>query len=179
MIAMAISFREAVFPRTLDPFGNTLREEFSNGLWIESKYDDWNRPLERTLPDYSRIAYEYQGPFLKTVTRIHLNGSTLYTHTYDQYNEAGLPLSEAGLFQTIYSYDKTGVRRTSQINPYLKENLAYDKAGNLIQRGPISYTYDDAFQLTSETNKFTARYDQYYNCIEKNGRTLPRVLHIQ
>ncbi|OGN66450.1 MAG: hypothetical protein A3I67_04205 [Chlamydiae bacterium RIFCSPLOWO2_02_FULL_45_22] len=161
------------FSKTLDAFGNTQREEFSNGLWIESKYDDWNRALERALPDYSRIAYEYQGPFLKTVTRLHPNGSTLYTHTYDQYNEAGLPLSETGLFQTTYSYDKTGVRRTSQINPYLKENLTYDKAGNLIQRGPISYTYDDGSQLTSETNKFTARYDQHYNCIEKNGRTLP------
>src|SRR3989344_2038704 len=161
------------FSKTLDAFGNTQREEFSNGLWIESKYDDWNRALERALPDYSRIAYEYQGPFLKTVTRLHPNGSTLYTHTYDQYNEAGLPLSETGLFQTTYAYDKTGIRRTSQINPYLKENLTYDKAGNLIQRGPISYTYDDGSQLTSETNKFTARHDQHYNCIEKNGRTLP------
>ncbi len=161
------------FSRTLDPFGNTLREEFSNGLWIESKYDDSNRPLERTLPDYSRISYEYEGPFLKTVMRLHPNGSTLYTHTYDQYNEAGLPLSETGLFQTTYGYDRTGVRRTSQINPYLKEGLAYDEAGNLIRRGAVTYTYDNASQLTSETNKFTARYDQHYNCIEKNGRPQP------
>ena len=161
------------FSKTLDPFGNTLREEFSNGLWIESKYDDWSRPLERTLPDYSRIAYEYEGPFLKTVSRLHSNGSILYTHTYDQYNEAGLPLSETGLFQTTYAYDRTGVRRTSQINPYLKEELAYDEAGNLIRRGAVTYTYDNASQLISETNKFSARYDQYYNCIEKNGRTQP------
>jgi YD repeat-containing protein len=68
------------FSRTLDPFGNILREEFSNDLWIESTYDDWNRPLERILPDYSRIVYEYEGPFLKQVVRLNSNGSILYTH---------------------------------------------------------------------------------------------------
>lgn len=161
------------FSKTLDPFGNTLREEFSNGLWIESKYDDWNRPQIRILPDYSCISYEYEGPFLKRVSRLHPNGSILYTHTYDQYNEAGLPLSETGLFQTTYAYDRSGLRRTSQTNPYLKEELAYDEAGNLIKRGSVTYTYDNASQLTSETGKFTARYDQHYNCIEKNGRLQP------
>lgn len=161
------------FSRTLDLFGNISREEFSNGLWIESKYNDSNRPTERTLPDYSRIDYEYEGPFLKTVTRLNPSGSVLYTHTYNEYNETGLPKSETGLFQTIYAYDKTGVRRTSQINPYLKEELTYDEAGNLIKRGNVSYTYDHASQLTSETDKFTARYDQDYNCIEKNGRLQP------
>ena len=161
------------FSRTLDPFGNTLREEFSNGLWVESKYDDWNRPLERTFPDYSRIAYEYDGPFLKTATRLCPSGFVLYTHTYDKYNEAGLPISETGLFQTTYSYDKTGLRRTFQINPYLKEDLVYDEAGNLIRRGAVAYTYDNASRLTSETGKFTARYDQDYNCIEKNGQPQP------
>ncbi|QZA58587.1 RHS repeat domain-containing protein [Candidatus Rhabdochlamydia porcellionis] len=161
------------FSRTLDPFGNILREEFSNGLLLESTYDDWNRPLERTLPDYSRIIYEYEGPYLKRVVRLNSNGSILYTHTYDQYNEVGLTLSETGLFQTMYTYDKTGVRRTSQINPYLNDTLTYDEAGNLMQRGSIVYTYDNASQLTSETNKFTAQYDQYYNCIEKNKNPQP------
>ena len=42
-----------------------------------------------------------------------------------------------------------------------------------MQRGSTVYTYDDASQLTSETNKFTAQYDQYYNCIEKNGNPQP------
>ncbi len=158
------------FSKTLDPFGNTLREKFGNGLWIESRYDDWNRPLERTLPDDSRIVYEYEGPFLRRVVRLSPKGSVLYTHTYDQYNEAGLPLSEAGLFQTTYAYDKTGIRRTFQANPYLTENLIYDEAGNLIRRGSVVYTYDDASQLTSETNQFTACYDHYYNRIEKNGK---------
>ncbi|VHO05230.1 tRNA3(Ser)-specific nuclease WapA precursor [Candidatus Rhabdochlamydia sp. T3358] len=160
------------FSRTLDPFGNILKEEFSNGLMLESTYDDWNRPLTRTLPDYSRIVYEYEGPYLRRVTRLNPKGSTLYSHIYEEYNEAGLPLSETGLFQTTYTYDKTG-RRTSQINPYLNDTLIYDKAGNLIQRGTVVYTYDKVSQLTSETDKFTALYDQHYNCIEKNGKPQP------
>ncbi|MGL5627152.1 MAG: RHS repeat domain-containing protein [Candidatus Rhabdochlamydia sp.] len=160
------------FSKTLDPFGNILREEFSNGLWMESTYDDWNRPLTRTLPDKSRITYEYEGPFLIQVTRLNPKGSTLYSHTYEEYNEAGLPLSETGCFQTTYTYNKK-LRRTSQTNPYLNETLVYDESGNLIQRGNIVYTYNDASQLTSETGKFTADYDLHYNCIEKNENPQP------
>ena len=43
------------FSRKLDAFGNIKREEWSNGLWIESDYDDWDRPILRRLPDQSRI----------------------------------------------------------------------------------------------------------------------------
>ncbi len=161
------------FSRTLDPFGNILKEEFSNGLFIESVYDNSDRPIERKLPDQSRIVYEYEGPFLKKVIRLTPLGSVLYTHTYNQYNEAGLPLSETGLFQTTYDYDKTGLRKIFQSNPYLTEHLLYDKAGNLIQRGSVAYTYDDASQMTSEKGKFTARYDEHYNCIERNEKSLP------
>ena len=46
------------FSRKLDAFGNIKREEWSNGLWIESDYDDWDRPILRRLPDQSRIEYE-------------------------------------------------------------------------------------------------------------------------
>jgi hypothetical protein len=44
---------QAGFSRTLDPFGNILREEWSNGLWIETEYDELDRPLLRKLPDHS------------------------------------------------------------------------------------------------------------------------------
>lgn len=110
---------------------------------------------------------------MRQVTRLNPKGSILYTHTYEEYNEAGLPLSETGPFQTTYTYDKTGVRRTSQTNPYLTDTLIYDEIGNLIQRNSTVYTYDDASQLISETDKFTAQYDLNYNCIEKNGNSQP------
>jgi len=159
------------FSRELDPFGNITMEKFANGLWIESTYDDWDRPIERILPDMSRILYEYEGPFLKRVTRLDPNGSILYTHTYDQFDQTGRILSETGLFKTSYEYDKTG-RRIYQKSPYFTEKLAYDPAGNLVQRGKISYTYDEACQLTSEKEKFQASFDTHYNCIEKNGERI-------
>lgn len=159
------------FQRTLDPFGNILREEFTNGLAIESSYDDWNRPTERILPDQSKILYEYEGPFLRTVTRVNRDEATLYSHSYEEFDDKGNPLTETGLFTASYSYDKSG-RRTFQKNPYFEEILRYDPAGNLIQKGKTCYSYDDASQLTSEEDRFIAEYDQHYNCIHKNGEEI-------
>ena len=100
-----------------DPFGNILREEFSSGLVVTSSYDDYSRPVQRILPDDSQILYAYEGPFLKTVTRLDSRGSQLYSHTYEEFDEKGNPLFETGLFSTSYSYDKEG-RRIFQKNPY-------------------------------------------------------------
>jgi RHS repeat-associated protein len=159
------------FKRKLDPFGNILKEEISNGLFIESSYDDWDRPLLRILPDQSRILYTYEGPFLKTVTREDKNGLILYTHSYDEFDSKGLLLAETGLFTTKYSYDKTG-KRIYQKSPYFEEKLEYDPSGNLIQKGNSSYAYDDACQLISEEGNFNVRYDEHYNSIWKNGEEI-------
>ena len=55
----------------------------------------------KNAPDYSRIIYKYEGPYLRRVVRLESNGSISYTHTYDQYNSR-TSLSETGLFQTTY-----------------------------------------------------------------------------
>jgi RHS repeat-associated protein len=157
------------FSRTLDPFGNIKREEWSNGLWIESDYDDWNRPLERRLPDHSRIGYQYEGPFLKKVIRYGKNGAERYCHTYGQRDAQGNPLSEQGLFTTTYSYDQLG-RKTGQKNSYLSETVDYDAVGNVIQKGNITYTYDPLSQMTSESSHFSAKHDTHYNLKELNGQ---------
>ena len=163
--------RGSGFKRQLDPFGNVIKEKFANDLTIESSYDDWNRPLERILPDKSQILYTYEGPFLKTVTRIGNNGSILYSHSYDEFDSKGCLLTETSLFTTSYVYNKSG-RRVFQKSPYFEENLAYDLSGNLVQKGNSFYTYDDAWQLLSEEGKFTSKYDQHYNCICKNGEDI-------
>jgi RHS repeat-associated protein len=157
------------FSRTLDPFGNIKREEWSNGLWIESDYDDWNRPLERRLPDQTRISYQYEGPFLKKVIRYGKNGAELYCHTYGQRDAKGNPLSEQGLFSTTYSYDQSG-RKTSQKNPYFQETIDYDPAGNIVRKGNTTYTYDALSQMTSESDRFRAKYDAHYNLKELNDQ---------
>jgi RHS repeat-associated protein len=159
------------FSRTLDPFGNITREEWSTGLWIESDYDDWDRPIERRLPDRSRMTYKYQGPFLKTVTRIASDGKELYSHTYDRHDARGNPQLETGLFETTYQYDACG-RRVSEQNPYSQETVAYDPSGHLVRKGKTTYTYDAQSQMTSESGRFTAGYDAHYNLNELNGTAI-------
>jgi RHS repeat-associated protein len=157
------------FTRMLDPFGNILREEFSNGLWIETDYDDWDRPLVRRLPDGSEIAYAYLGPFLKTVTRLRNDGAEAYSQTYDQFDARGNPQSELGFIPTSYTYDALG-RRTSQTSPYFSETIDYNPAGNLIRKGATSYSYDPQSQMVSQSDSFTATYDVHYNLIKLNGQ---------
>ena len=165
------------FTRELDPFGNILKETWANGLVIESSYDDWHRPTQRTLPDGSYIRYQYEGPFLRKVLRKAIyhgyfsSSEYEYTHSYNEYNRQGLVLEETGAFTSQYSYDKTG-RRIYHISPYFEQELVYDPTGNLIQKGDTSYSYDDANQLISEEGKVHLAYDQHYNCIQKDENEL-------
>jgi RHS repeat-associated protein len=163
------------FARTLDPFGNINREEWSNGLWIESDYDDWDRPIERRLPDHSRIRYNYEGPFLKEVARVSKDGTEVYSHVYDNHDARGNPQLETGLFGTMYEYDQSG-RRIRQQNPYFQETVDYDPSGNLVRKGNTTYTYDAQSQMTSESDRFTAKYDAHYNLKELNGAP-PEIEH--
>lgn len=159
------------FSRTLDAFGNILREEWINGLWIESDYDDWDRPLTRRLPDQTRIEYSYEGPFLKKVTRVSKDGTEVYSHTYDDFDAKGNPRLSAGLFQTSYEYDQMG-RKVGQGCPYFRETADYDARGNLIRKGDATYAYDSLSQMTSEQGRFTAKYDAHYNLQEINGQSI-------
>ncbi|HAB98353.1 MAG TPA: hypothetical protein DCE71_00855, partial [Parachlamydiales bacterium] len=159
------------FSRILDAFGNIKREEWTNGLWIESDYDDWNRPTSRRLPDQTRIEYSYEGPFLKKITRTSSDGLEHYVYTYENYDQKGNPCRGSGSFETIWQYDELG-RKSSQRTPYDIEIVEYDPAGNLIRKNEITYTYDSLSQMTSESGRFTARYDVHYNLSELNGKSL-------
>ena len=159
------------FSRQLDPFGNVKREEWANGLWIESDYDEWDRPILRTLPDQSQIKYTYEGPFLKKISRVSSQGDELYSHSYKEYDAKGNPIREIGLFETSSAYDKLG-RKVSQKNPFFKEISEYNPSGNLIRRGNCTYTYDSLSQMTSESGRFDAEYDTHYNLTKLNGEPL-------
>ncbi|MDE3055956.1 MAG: RHS repeat-associated core domain-containing protein [Verrucomicrobiota bacterium] len=165
------------FQRVLDPFGNILREEWENGLWIDSTYDDWDRVTLRKFFDGSAVGYRYEGPFLKEVQRYSAGGKTLYSHLYVDYNRSGKPLLEKGCFDTAYRYDATGRRRALLQTPYSVEKVSYDTAGNPIQQGTVSYAYDKASRLVAESSKFNAAYDFCHNCIEKNGVRAPSLTY--
>ena len=144
---------------------------------IQGTYDNWNRPVERMLPDDSQIHYKYEGPFLRKILRKGIyhgyfyNSEYEYAHRYDQYNAKGLVLEETGAFTSRYAYDKEG-RCIHQQSPYFEEDLGYDLAGNLISKGGSRFTYDAASQLTSEEGKFYVGYDQHYNRTSENGKEL-------
>lgn len=159
------------FSRTLDAYGNVLREEWTNGLWIETDYDELDRPTIRRLPDGSSIEYEYSGPFLKTVSRFSNQPEPLYSHSYEDYDAKGNPQRERGLFQTSYEYDEVG-RKVSQKNPYFQEEIQYSPSGKLMRKGDTTYTYDTLSQMTSESGKFSAAYDVHYNLKTLNDKPI-------
>lgn len=122
------------FVRTLDPFGNILREEWTHGLWIETDYDDWDRPTERRLCDQSRITYEYGGPFLTRVVRYDAQQTERYAHSYKQYNANGNPLLQQGVCPIISEYDQVG-RNIHHSTSYFQEQIEYDAANNILRKG--------------------------------------------
>ncbi len=166
--ALGRIIRGTGFFREYDLFDNVIKEELVTGLIVRTSYDDFDRPIQRILPDRSSILYEYEGPLLVKIKRISPNGNLLYTHTYDQFDLNGHVLSETGFFGCCYRYDRLG-RRIAQASPFFSEELAYDKAGNLIRKGAHLYAYDGAGQLISSSGQFSFAYDKHYNRQPQNG----------
>ena len=166
--ALGRIIRGTGFSREYDLFGNVIKEELATGLIIRTSYDDFDRPVQRILPDQSSILYEYEGPFLVKISRLNAKGDLLYVHSYDQFDLNGRVLSETGLFNCCYRYDRVG-RRIAQTCPFFSEELAYDEAGNLIRKGTHSYAYDGADQMISSSGQFSLTYDKHYNRQAQNG----------
>jgi len=133
----------------------------ATGLTVRTSYDDFDRPIQRILPDLSSILYEYEGPFLVKISRLSANDDLLYSHTYDQFDLGGHVLSETGLFNCSYRYDQAG-RRICQTSPFFSEELSYDEAGNVTRKGAHSYTYNASDQMIL-SDKFSLTYDKHYN----------------
>ena len=156
------------FSKGYDMFGNVVKEEFVTGLTVKTSYDDFDRPTQRILSDQSSVLYEYEGPFLVKMNRLNAKGDLLYTHTYDQFDLNGHVLSETGLFNSCYRYDRAG-RRIAQTSSFFNEEFGYDEAGNLIRQGTHSYVYNGADQLISSSDQFSLTYDKHYNRQAHNG----------
>ena len=139
-------------------------------------YDRAGRITEKTLPDSSRILYNYTGPFLQTIERISNSGEKLYTHSYERFDLSGNVVSERLLSgcELVRGFDKLGRPAVISSSHYNETDL-FDPAGNLINRSlsdPIgklksTYTYDALHQLTTEPGH-TYAYDSLYNRIAKN-----------
>ncbi len=162
--------------REYDPFGNILREQTSDGLLLNKKYDGFSRPLVIDFSEGS-LEYEYDPLNLRSVSRLNNQKNQIYKHTYNRYDKSGRLLEESligKLGTQNFRYDKNG-RKTASSSPYLTQTCFYDELGNLIEsqkdKTTDHYSYDPLSQLVSE-NDATYAYDSLFNRTRKNDEVL-------
>jgi RHS repeat-associated protein len=164
---------------------NSLSEEIlGNGLSIRYSYDHMGRPTCIELPDGSSQEFVYNGARLSEVRRLTNQGAIAYSHRYREYDLSGHVIESelAGNLGTLcMNYDLLG-RPVEIRTDARQETVQYDAVGNLIQRnicdseGSIEclYTYDDLYQLQSETGIGAHEYlnDSLYNRVQKDSAAI-------
>lgn len=167
--------------RNYDPYGNMTKETLNNGLELAYEYDLSNRLQHMVLPDKSHVRYHFDGSRLTQVMRLSPEQKILYAHQYHEYDLAGNPSSMILPFNSDrvkVHYDLLS-RPTSIASKQRSDTLQYDAVGNLrhyeiadpLAKISSDYTYDDLYQLTSETG-FEAHayaYDSLNNRIMKDS----------
>jgi len=159
--------------RDVNCFGNITKEQFSAGLTLEKKYDDFQRPLQIVISGRT-INYTYDPLYLRNVTVKDANTKKTFTHKYESYDLDGNLLTEKllnNLGSVDYLHDNNN-QITLITSPYLTESYHYDSLGNRIEikcnESTLKYSYDDLSQLTSENGNIY-KYDSNENRIHKNG----------
>ena len=147
-----------------------IKEKCPNGFSLKASLNDEQRIKEISFSDGSRICYKYYDNKLSRVTRYDSFENKLYDHTYN-WNGTQLK-SQTGWFTTKYVYDDSNDRIIAKSSPWSHELIEYDSSGNAIRIGNRNYSYDNIGQVTSEEGFFHATYDQSYNLIELNDRSI-------
>lgn len=171
--------------RKYDQLNQIVYEKLANGLEAKTSYTFDGSPKEITLPDQSLVAFDYDGPLLKSVEKITPEGISQYKHTYAEYDMNGR-LSKASLINNLgeiyYRYTLKGELESIK-TPYYEEDLhqSYDAMGNLLKRAikdavgskEENFAYDALYQINNETGHFNNRYshDSVYNRCSKNNRS--------
>ncbi len=172
--------------RTYDVHNLLTSEQLANGLITHYQYDGVGRLTQFTLPDQSKVRYDYDANLMKGVTRLDSNDNSLYTHKYLSHDPSG-QIAIAKMIKTAghikYARDKLG-RLTLVKSAQFTEQVpvgGYDAAGNLCKQirrdimgqTPCQFTYDPLYQLASEegTSKHTYAYDSLNNRVQKDNFT--------
>lgn len=151
--------------KTIDPYGNLIKETLANGLTFLNNYDSLNRRTHLTLPSGTTVTYTYQGPYLSTVS------FGPYTHTYRR-DLAGNPTHQTTIFGTPLSttYDRLARPSCYQAEDFF-QTCTYNWQNCITQmlyRGThFRFTYDLTCQLTSELYH-EYDYDKIHNRISHN-----------
>lgn len=169
--------------------GRLKSENFGTGQCVNYEYDLLDRPVQVAFSDYSTVQYVYDGINLLDVQRLSSTSEIKYKHSYLNHDPSGLAANiqhPGAVGKETLSYDLLGRLIKSQQSQW-SEEISYDAAGNLNEltiQDPVSkkltrcqYTYDDLYQLKSETGVASHKYvcDSLYNCI--NCDNVPRKIN--
>lgn len=188
LLSVSDSISNTITTRTYNALGEMIQETLGTRLTFSNTYDNQGRRTQLNLPDYSTIAYFYQGAFLHHVTR---NENTFIYQTRDLEGcplELELPAQLGFMTITRDSLSRIATLTSSTYNSRFPHD-AYDPVGNLLHYiykdslGTVdcTYTYDQLNQLISE-NEHTYRFDSLHNRLEKDHtphtvNSLCQILH--
>ncbi len=169
-----------VTERAYDHLGQLVKENFGNGLSVQYQYDKTGRVRYIVLPDQTGIEYVYNAVDLKEVHRL-IAGQRTYSHFDLCHNLSGqvtqvrLPGNNG---EGRYHYNALGrctMISSAQFQQVVPEQGGFDAAGNLLcyslQNVPYTFTYDDHYQIKSESGHESHTYqcDSLCNRLVKDG----------
>lgn len=156
-----------------------IEETLSNDLTLTYAYDFLGRVTKIVYPDASFSCYYYEGPYLKRISRHDPLGHKLYEHAYSAYDLSGNVISSqlpgnCGTLQ--HEYTRLNQLKKITSKAWEEKILSYDAVGNVLEKqmGNLccKYSYDDLYQLTSETGIANNHYvyDSRYNPVKTNDQ---------
>jgi RHS repeat-associated protein len=125
---------------TYDPVGNLLTKADYQGQITTYRYDQADRLVELSNPEYGQVGYQYD-PAGRVLARILANGArTIYDH------------DDANRLRSLVHYGTNG-------NVVLTQAFVHDQVGNVIAKfepaGVTNYRYDALYRLTQVSHPGT------------------------
>lgn len=166
--------------KSFDEEHNLIKDVQMNGLEINYTWNQ-GRIEQYSLQDNGTVEIYYKGARFDKFIRKDQQGTEKYRASYNKFDLGGhakvivLP----GEVKVSKSHDKL-FRSISTETKEWKQNLEdFDPAGNLLSDTIIDkftdvnrqFSYDDLYQLSSESGKFNHKYkhDSLYNLVDKDG----------
>lgn len=165
--------------RSYNLFGELIKEITNQNLTLSWSYDNLGRKTTLTLPDGSKIGYEYERSHLKKVKRILKDETLKYEHCYSCFDKAGhvqnelliyhlgesktvldlleRPISLFSPFHKIETtYDTRGLVSETKNSLFDKKRFAYDSLKQLRLENEIAYDFDSiGNQKGKEINEYS------------------------
>jgi RHS repeat-associated protein len=166
--------KKSSLERSYNLFGELEKETTNENLTLSWDYDNLGRKISITLPDMSKIKYEYKGLHLKKIKRIRKDDTLEYEHCYLTFDKNGhvqneLLIHNLGEIKTTFDLLE---RPISVVSPFHKMETNYDARGLISNTqnslfGKKQYKYDPLKQLFLE-NEIQYHFDSIGNPSDQN-----------